>query len=131
MHPHNISVSDRVPHMSSPGSYVRIRWNSTSAIIPFPQVTYPHCLRGGTLGSTVGTFTDVDVHVGSTVLLVNSINTYCPVASGIYVLPELCSQGKRTEIPMGAASTRTEDYSRGAFSSFESLVALECPPVRI
>ena len=57
-------------------------------------------------------------------------NTHCAVASGMYILPELCSQGKRTGTPTGAASTRTEDYSRGVFFSFESLVAFECPPVR-
>ena len=51
--------------------------------------------------------------VGSNVLLVNSINTHYAVALGMYVLPELCSQGKRTRTPMGAASTRTEDYTRG------------------
>ena len=60
--------------------------------------------------------------VGSTVLLVNVYNEHCAVASCMYVLPELCSQGKRTGTPTGAPSTGTEDYSREALFSFESLV---------
>ena len=68
--------------------------------------------------------------VGSTVLLVTFIHTHCAVAKGMYVLPELCSQGKRTGTPRGAASTRTDNEPRGYSFSFESLIAFECPPVR-
>ena len=49
-------------------------------------------------------------------------NRHCgAVASYMYVLPELCSRGKRTGTPTGAAPTCTEDCSRGTFFSFESL----------
>ena len=65
--------------------------------------------------------------VGSTVLFASLYNPHGAVASCMYILPELCPQGKRTGAPTGAAWKGTEDCARGAFSRLNLSSSIRMP----